>query len=244
MKMNDEKRFLLPKNHQKNRLESEVEKFSMRMVSIIPEKKFKLIKRFVWNEFRNKIYCWTLFLSHFKSLYCILSGVPIFSSTEFINHTHFIWTTVKQQKIHFFCWKLLQFRMYQIEMFSWHFVFFYRFDYDSCALLVSNLSCFSRDHLSSISNQMTFRSTAWYLHGFNKSFLMKFHFQAFTGYWLHNSITCNRIVAGLCKSHTKRSRCAVITITSFADVIGPRGDYISTWKSTGLGLDASLRVRL
>lgn len=175
---------------------------------------------------------------------CFVCSIEHLFSSIFFTFSSTCIDWFKQQKS-FFRLKIVGIlNIYNIETFGWQFVGFYLLDYDSCALLLDGLSYFSQDHLSQIFNQMAFRLSSAVLNKLNSSFLMKFHFQAFTGYWLHNSITCNRIMVGLCKSHAKRSRCAIITTASFADVIGPRGDYISTWKSTGLGLDASLWVRL
>lgn len=66
--------------------------------------------------------------------------------------------------------------------------------------------------------------------------------QAYTEYGLYDGITCNRIVACICKSYTERSRCSNIQIASFTDDSRSRWDCFPTWKSTRFRLDPRLWV--
>lgn len=63
-----------------------------------------------------------------------------------------------------------------------------------------------------------------------------------SGYRLYDSITCNRIVVGLCKSYIPRNHCTNIPITSFTDDIRPCWNRVSTWQSAGFRLDSRLWV--
>lgn len=49
-------------------------------------------------------------------------------------------------------------------------------------------------------------------------------------------------MVGLCKSYAKWSDCTNITVASFTDDRRSSSDYVSTWKSTGFRLGASLWV--